>query len=156
MIGRLALLITLMLPLLIDGARMAMTCAVVMLLVPSVSAQSLAQHDDLAELLRRATVLATEAKYAEATPLAERLVELTRGRFGSNREEYSKALHNMAWLYAKQGRHAEAEPIYREALAGLERTLGSDHPAITNTLEDLASALGSLARIMHQTHAQAA
>ena len=40
----------------------------------------------------------------------------------------SAVLNNLAGLYQTQGRYAEAEPLYKRALAIYEKALGPDHP----------------------------
>ena len=40
----------------------------------------------------------------------------------------SAPLNNLAGLYLSQGRYAEAEPLYKRALAITEKALGPDHP----------------------------
>ncbi len=47
-------------------------------------------------------------------------------------------LNNLAELYRTQGRYAEAEPLYRRALAIDEKALGSDHPNVATDLNNLA------------------
>ncbi|MCP4307664.1 MAG: tetratricopeptide repeat protein, partial [bacterium] len=37
-----------------------------------------------------------------------------------------------------QGRYDEAEPLYRRALAILEKVLGAEHPAVATSLNNLA------------------
>ena len=43
------------------------------------------------------------------------------------------ALNNLAELYDGQGRYAEAEPLYKRALAIREKALGPDHPRCRNS-----------------------
>ena len=50
------------------------------------------------------------------------------------------SLNNLAELYASQGRYAEAEPLYKRALAIREKALGPDHPDVG----DLAEQPGAL------------
>ncbi|MDJ0726919.1 MAG: tetratricopeptide repeat protein [Prochloraceae cyanobacterium] len=38
------------------------------------------------------------------------------------------SLNNLANLYESQGRYSDAEPLYLEALAIVERVLGVNHP----------------------------
>jgi hypothetical protein len=45
-----------------------------------------------------------------------------------------------------QGRYAEAEPFYREALVIQEQTLGPDHPYTLMTLEHYAELLSNTER----------
>jgi len=48
------------------------------------------------------------------------------------------SLNNLAELYREQGKYSEAEPLYRRALAILEKTLGPEHPKVATVLENLA------------------
>ena len=47
----------------------------------------------------------------------------------------------MAALYKAQARYAEAEPLYKRALAISEKALGPNHPRVTTSLENYASLL---------------
>jgi tetratricopeptide (TPR) repeat protein len=44
----------------------------------------------------------------------------------------------LAVLYHNQARYAEAEPLYKRALAIYEKALGSDHPEVARSLNNLA------------------
>jgi tetratricopeptide (TPR) repeat protein len=57
-------------------------------------------------------------------------------------------VNNLADLYSAQGRYADAEPLYKRALAIREKALGPDHPDVAqsvNNLADLYSAQGRYA-----------
>ncbi len=43
-----------------------------------------------------------------------------------------------AALYQAQGKYAEAEPLYKRALAIDEKALGPEHPNVANDLSNLA------------------
>ena len=45
---------------------------------------------------------------------------------------------DLASLYQKQGRYADAEPLYKRALAIREKALGPDHPWLATSLNNLA------------------
>src|SRR5262249_42277990 len=47
-------------------------------------------------------------------------------------------LNNLAALYKAQSRYADAEPVYKRALAIQEKTLGPDHPDVATSLNNLA------------------
>jgi tetratricopeptide (TPR) repeat protein len=47
-------------------------------------------------------------------------------------------LNNLANLYQKQGRLAEAEPLHRRALGIREKALGPEHPDVGASLDNLA------------------
>ena len=48
------------------------------------------------------------------------------------------SLSNLAELYTGQGRYAEAEPLYKRALAIDEKALGPEHPEVAISLNNLA------------------
>jgi CHAT domain-containing protein/tetratricopeptide (TPR) repeat protein len=48
------------------------------------------------------------------------------------------SLNNLAALYHATGRYAEAEPLYKRALAIREKALGPDHPHVAQSLNNLA------------------
>jgi len=49
----------------------------------------------------------------------------------------SYALNNLGLLYADQGKHAEAEKMYRRALDGKEKAWGPDHTSTLDTVNNL-------------------
>ena len=51
-------------------------------------------------------------------------------------------LNDQAELFKEQGRYAEAEPLYRQALAICAKTRGLDHPSVALGLTDLAELYG--------------
>ena len=55
------------------------------------------------------------------------------------------SLNNLAGLYKSQGRYAEAEPFYQQALEMRRELLGDRHPSVATSLNNLA-ALYSFAR----------
>jgi tetratricopeptide (TPR) repeat protein len=50
-------------------------------------------------------------------------------------------------LYRDQGRHAEAEPLHKRALAIREKALGPEHPHVATSLDNLAVVYRSQGRI---------
>ena len=62
--------------------------------------------------------------------------------FGKGRRPHhpdvAQSLNNLALLYMAQGRYAEAEPLYKRALAILQKALGPEHPANATSLNNLA------------------
>ena len=67
---------------------------------------------------------------------------------GDKDAEYEIAvnLNNLAALYNRTGRAAEAEPLYARALALKEKLLGPEHPDVAVTLNNLAVLLKALGR----------
>ena len=52
--------------------------------------------------------------------------------------DVATGLNNLAMLYESQGKYAEAEPLYKRALAIYEKALGPDHPSVAESLNSLA------------------
>jgi tetratricopeptide (TPR) repeat protein len=50
----------------------------------------------------------------------------------------SASLNNLASLYKSQGKYNQAEPLYQQALALLQKLLGDDHPDVAFSLNNLA------------------
>jgi tetratricopeptide (TPR) repeat protein len=50
----------------------------------------------------------------------------------------ARHIANLAKLYDDQGRYADAEPLFRRALAIHEKARGPDHPRFANSLNNLA------------------
>ena len=59
-------------------------------------------------------------------------------RFDREDPRLATSLNNLAAVYKAQGRHAEAEPLYKHALAIDEKILGPDHPNFSRDLNNLA------------------
>ena len=49
---------------------------------------------------------------------------------GPDHPHVAQSLNNLAVLYQSQGRYAEAEPLYKRALAIREKALGPEHPDV--------------------------
>ncbi len=52
----------------------------------------------------------------------------------------------MAELYHSQGKYAEAEPLYKQALAIRKQQLGDNHPGTATSLNNLAGLYSSQGR----------
>jgi tetratricopeptide (TPR) repeat protein len=55
-------------------------------------------------------------------------------------------MNNLTLLYRKQGRYAEAEPLYLETLETRKRVLGDDHPDTVVSMNGLAKLYQILGR----------
>ena len=73
---------------------------------------------------RAATSFAAALKEAEA--------------LGEADPRFATTINNLALMFMKEGRYAEAEPLYRRSLAVHEKALGPDHPSVGTTLNNLA------------------
>jgi CHAT domain-containing protein/tetratricopeptide (TPR) repeat protein len=102
--------------------------------------------DDVDALSKQVAQLAGAGKYAEATAIAARALDLAERRFGPDHPTVSTALNNLAFVYSAQGRYSEAEPLYQRALAIAEKALGPDHPNVASDLGNLAELYRALGR----------
>jgi Tetratricopeptide repeat len=56
---------------------------------------------------------------------------------GSPNRDLGGALNNLAQLYGDVGRDAEAEPLFKRALAIDEKAAGPENPAVATLLNNL-------------------
>src|SRR5204863_209444 len=64
--------------------------------------------------------------------------ELFEGLDNAGLESFPETESLFANVYYSQGRYGEAEQLYSRALAGREKKLGSEHPDILDTMQNLA------------------
>ncbi len=64
-------------------------------------------------------------------------------------------LNNLALLYYNQGKYADAEPLYKRALAIVEKALGPEHPDVAKSLENYAALLRETGRTTEATEMEA-
>src|SRR5262245_14087159 len=95
----------------------------------------------LEALSRQAQQHYQAGRYSEAVRSAEQHVAAARKRYGEEHAEYAWAAAGLAFLYAKVGRSAEAERLYRRALAIEEKSLGAEHTNVGLRLNNLAQLL---------------
>ena len=98
-----------------------------------------AQQSDLNAILKRSRELHAVGSYSAALAEAEILEKEVKRRFGENHANYAVALNNLAIVYKAQGKYADAEGLYRRALAIREKVLGSSHADVAGTLSNLAN-----------------
>jgi tetratricopeptide (TPR) repeat protein len=63
---------------------------------------------------------------------------VTEKAFGPDHPDVAQALNNLAALYARQGRNADAERLFKRSVVTFEKTLGPNHPDLADVLEILA------------------
>jgi CHAT domain-containing protein/tetratricopeptide (TPR) repeat protein len=102
---------------------------------------------DIDALNGKVVALLSEARFAEALPLAQRSVALTKARHGEDHRLYATALINLASVLEATNRLAEAEPLFRGALAIDENTYGPDDPHTAISLGNLAGLLRNANRL---------
>jgi tetratricopeptide (TPR) repeat protein len=78
----------------------------------------------------------SEGRYSEAEQLLKEAIQ-EADKFGSESARYASSINELAELYRIRGQYAEAEPLFRKALAIRERVLGADDPAVAQSLNRL-------------------
>ncbi len=86
-----------------------------------------------------------QADYAEAEKQLEAALKEAEA-FGPDDVRLAASLNNLAELYRAQGRYADAEPLYKRALAIREKALGPEHPHVAQSLENYAGLLRETGR----------
>jgi len=71
--------------------------------------------------------------------LLKRAIVVTEKAYGPDHPDIAQAQNNLATLYARQRRNAEAERLYKQSIVTFEKTLGPDHPDLVDILNNLAS-----------------
>ncbi len=115
--------------------------------------RSLEIQEDATVLHNLAVLYHNQGKYAEAEPLYKRALAIKEKALGPDHKEVTKIrnnltklhtaqaneLNNLAVRYHDQGKYAEAEPLYKRALAMMEKALGPDHKEVTNIRNNLTN-----------------
>ncbi|MBR0726110.1 CHAT domain-containing tetratricopeptide repeat protein [Bradyrhizobium manausense] len=117
--------------------RSAWVAGLAFAMTASLAMPGLAQKSDLSGQSARINALRTAGKYAEALPLAQAMVASLEK--ASNNRDLAAALNNLAQIYADQGRDDQAEPIYKRAIALMEKGTGLDSVEIAPVLNNLAA-----------------
>jgi esterase/lipase superfamily enzyme/Flp pilus assembly protein TadD len=97
-----------------------------------------ASDADLTELRQRIQELNRTGSYEEAAASAEKYVTLARERYTEAHPKFATAIFWLGYTFKSQGRTAEAEPLFKRALAIEEKALGPDHPDVGTLLNNLA------------------
>ncbi|MCP3373167.1 CHAT domain-containing tetratricopeptide repeat protein [Bradyrhizobium cajani] len=116
--------------------RRLMLVAGLALAITALPAPSLAQKGLAAEGAR-INALMSAGKYSEALPLAQAMVASLEK--SDNGRDLAAALNNLGQVHAGQGRDDLAEPLYKRAIALMERSLGLETPLIAAELTNLAA-----------------
>ena len=81
-----------------------------------------------------------QGNYAKAEQKFSAALEKAK-KFGPQDPRLATTLNNLAALYVTQGKYAEAESLYKRALAIWEKALGPEHPHVATSLENYAALL---------------
>ncbi|WP_025032557.1 CHAT domain-containing protein [Bradyrhizobium sp. DOA9] len=115
--------------------RLAWTAGLALAITTLLAAPAFAQKGLAAESARLNALIGA-GKYSEALPFAQAMVanlEKDNGR------DLSAALNNLGQVHAGQGRDDLAEPLYKRAIALMEKSLGSDNALVAAELTNLAA-----------------
>ena len=96
---------------------------VTILLLPGACALPSPPSAAQSEAYNQSKALEARGRYTEAIPFARRALKLAEQEFGPDHPTTAQRLSSLASLYHDLGRHSEAEPLYRRAVAIYERVL---------------------------------
>lgn len=119
------------------GRRLTLVAGLALALAASLATPGLAQKGDLSAQSARINALRSAGKYPEALPLAQAMVANLEKT--NNSRDLAAALNNLAQIYADQGRDDQAEPLYKRAIALMEKGAGLDSVEIAPVLNNLAA-----------------
>jgi len=94
--------------------------------------------DEVKQSIAQINKLSAEGKYAEAIPLAERLLGSVEKQGGPERPIVAQIADTLAGLYRTTGDFARAESLFLRALAIREKALGPEHTDVAESLNNLA------------------
>ena len=60
---------------------------------------------------------------------------------GADQLDLASSLDGLAVVYDTEGKHAEADPLFKRSLAIKEKALGPNHPRLANFLQNYAAHL---------------
>lgn len=117
--------------------RLALAAGLALAITTSFAAPGLAQKGDLSAQSARINALRSAGKYAEALPLAQAMVASLEKT--SNNRDLAAALNNLAQIYGDRGHDDQAEPLYKRAIALMEKGTGQGSVEIAPLLNNLAA-----------------
>jgi CHAT domain-containing protein/tetratricopeptide (TPR) repeat protein len=123
------------------GCRSRRVAFVAMLALAVAGVRAMAQAPSgtsVAELNNQVVALNQAGRYAEALPIAHRVLTLAEQLRGSDHPEVATSLNNLAELYRALGRYRDAEPLYNRALTIWEMAFGPDDIDVGTALNNLA------------------
>jgi tetratricopeptide (TPR) repeat protein len=97
-----------------------------------------ADTNEINSLSERTKEIAQAGNPSEAIPLAERAVKMARAEPEANSALLAVCLNRLAGHYRDAGRYAEAEPLFKRALAIREKALGPEAPVVALSRNHLA------------------
>jgi tetratricopeptide (TPR) repeat protein len=98
---------------------------------------AIAQTNEAAELNQTIDELYQAGRYAEAIPLALKVLDIQEKALGPDHPAVAIALDRLADLYVKRHRYTEAEPLYKRAIEIYEQDFGPNSPRVAVALRNL-------------------
>jgi CHAT domain-containing protein/tetratricopeptide (TPR) repeat protein len=117
------------------GGALRIGVAVGIIARTQTQAQQIAEAQRLNADMER---LARERRFAEAIPVAERLLSIIERLFGPDDVGVARLLNNLAGYYKETGNYAQAESSYLRSMAIVERKLGPTNAILAFPLSNLA------------------
>ncbi|MEY9425708.1 tetratricopeptide (TPR) repeat protein [Bradyrhizobium ottawaense] len=117
--------------------RLALAAGLALAITTSLATPGLAQKSDLSAQSGRINALRSAGKYSEALPRAQAMVASLEKT--SNNRDLAAALNNLGQIYADQGHDDQAEPLYKRAIALMEKGIGQGSVEIAPLLNNLAA-----------------
>ncbi|BAL73983.1 CHAT domain-containing tetratricopeptide repeat protein [Bradyrhizobium cosmicum] len=117
--------------------RLTLVAGLALAITVSLATPGLAQKGDLSAQSARINALRSAGNYSEALPLAEAMVASLEKT--TNNRDLAGALNNLAQIHADQGHDDQAEPIYKRAIALMEKGTGLGSVEIAPVLNNLAA-----------------
>jgi len=97
-----------------------------------------AQEALLKNLYSQVFKLYDQGRYSEAADIAKKALKVAEDTFGEEHPNVAISLNNLAYLYDCQCNHAKSEPLYKRALAILEKALVPDHFRVGFVVSNMA------------------
>lgn len=116
--------------------HLTLVAGLALAITTSLATPGLAQKGNLAAESARINELTKAGRYSEALPLAQAMVARLES---DNGRELAAALNNLGQVHAGQGRDDLAEPLYKRAIALMEKSLGLDNALVAAELTNLAA-----------------
>jgi CHAT domain-containing protein/tetratricopeptide (TPR) repeat protein len=108
------------------------------LLLSALALPLAAQEARWNELIKQASTLRDQQKYADAITVTKEAVQVAERTFGADDQKLAFSLGLLGLMYYAQGKYAEAEPLFKRSLAIYEKALGPDHLYVATSLRNLA------------------
>ncbi|MGO9467966.1 MAG: tetratricopeptide repeat protein [Isosphaeraceae bacterium] len=98
-------------------------------------------YQSLRVMNEQADTLVNHGKYAEAQPLLQKMLEITRRVLTDDHPDTAASYNNVAYILSRQGKYAQAQTLLEKTLEIKRRLLTDDHPSTAQSYNNLAGNL---------------